>query len=376
MIKYLLASLLALSIALNIVLWQQVSSLSTHSVKTQPLTSSSAKAPLSDTGVPSATPTSEQSTAPQSVALAPQSDYPHKEELKQATLLLRTGEFDQLAELLQTHLRNHPEDIEFLLLEGDFIQQTETVSFALTHYYELLEYPLTATQQKSLINKIAALVKEHSDKLSNINAWDILATFLEPLWQREPYNRNYIVTLAESYAHLALEGPTENVLASLLPDDPEVLRIRAILPNQLEQPLVEEEPIVAEDYTRAVSLAKVGDQFVVEARLASKQLELLIDTGATTTVISESVFNQQGGSRLKKNAQFVGLYEINTAGGKVEAPVYRFAFLSVGGLAVRDTAVIVMPTFEFARADGLLGMNFLREFDFRIDQQQAILYLR
>lgn len=373
-LSLLLTLLLTLSVGLNIVLWKKLPSTASQSAQdqiaqTQSLHSKQFSDPENRTVAQPSNQDIDLSADKENLS------YPHREQLDQAKALLRSGEFDALRRLLQSHLRQYPQDIEFLLVEADLIQQTESVSYALEHYYELLEYALNASQQAQVLGKIANLVDEHAKRLSNISAWDILATFAEPLWQKEPNKRDYILILAEAYAHLALVGPTENVLAALMPEDPDAIRIRAILPGAETLPSETPEPIAAEEYRRAVALSRIGDQFVVESNLSGRRIELLIDTGATTTVLSESAFNQNFPERLRKNSVFIGVYQVNTAGGKVDASVYRFPWLAVGGLAVRDTAIIVMPTLDFARADGLLGMNFLREFDFRIDQQKAILYL-
>ena len=100
---------------------------------------------------------------------------------------------------------------------------------------------------------------------------------------------------------------------------------------------------------------------------------MLIDTGASTTAISRQKFKA-----LFKTVEtkFVGQFNVQTANGVVRSPMYQFASLEIAQAKVRNINVMVLPLDELGHSDGLLGMNFLREFDFRIDQNKALLHLR
>jgi clan AA aspartic protease (TIGR02281 family) len=100
---------------------------------------------------------------------------------------------------------------------------------------------------------------------------------------------------------------------------------------------------------------------------------LLIDTGASITAVSNTYF-QDLSNRFKIN--FIGRFNVNTAAGKVLAPMYQFAELKLNHAIVYDISIIVLPMRNMDNVNGLLGMNFLREFDFKIDQRQAMLFLK
>jgi clan AA aspartic protease (TIGR02281 family) len=103
-------------------------------------------------------------------------------------------------------------------------------------------------------------------------------------------------------------------------------------------------------------------------------LKLMIDTGASTTVISRAAFNRV--TQIIDRYTYVGQYQVNTASGRVTAPLYRFEQLSITHHSVKDIAVLVLPLQQLDNAEGLLGMNFLREFEFFIDQANDALILR
>ena len=80
--------------------------------------------------------------------------------------------------------------------------------------------------------------------------------------------------------------------------------------------------------------------------------------------------------KLSKPPVFIRVATINTAGGKVRAPIYRFASFQIDGFRVKDIQFVVMPRIHGEKNSvGLLGMNFLSRFDFQIDQQQNLLIL-
>ncbi|MFT4937462.1 MAG: clan AA aspartic protease (TIGR02281 family) [Paraglaciecola sp.] len=300
--------------------------------------------------------------------------------LQHASGMLSRGEFGQLGLFLQNYLKQHPRDIDFLLLEADLIAQTSLLSDAITHYYSLLQLPLEASLYKQIQGKIEGLAANTIGQLQKSYSWDILAVFVEPLLQVDPTNRMFILALASAYAQQQQENLMENTLAALPFDDPDALAIRDLLPTPYPQPEPQndiDEPQFADNSEpsgdNAISLEQLGDQYLVSALLSSNKVKLLIDTGASTTAVSEEYFENLS-SRVKRN--FIGKFKISTANGTVLAPMYRFAQLQISHAQVQDITVVVLNMGSLRSADGLLGMNFLREFDFRIDQINAKLYLK
>ncbi|MDU0355884.1 hypothetical protein RS130_20105 [Paraglaciecola aquimarina] len=53
--------------------------------------------------------------------------------------------------------------------------------------------------------------------------------------------------------------------------------------------------------------------------------------------------------------------------------MYRFSELKIEHAVVQNISVVVLPMSNLHHADGLLGMNFLREFDFKLEQDRAVL---
>lgn len=117
-----------------------------------------------------------------------------------------------------------------------------------------------------------------------------------------------------------------------------------------------------------IPLIRVGDQFLVDAVIDNDATaRLLLDTGASMTVVTPYVLLALGYSLDGAQAAF------NTAGGLVRAPVVEISSMALEGVAVYPMTVGALELE--GRVGGLLGMDFLRRFEFRIDQDQEFLVL-
>ena len=115
---------------------------------------------------------------------------------------LASKEYDLAEDAILRRLREDPTNNEFLLLEARLIEYTESVGSALVHYYALLDRDLSDAQFAWVREKIEDLALSNIQKLADLQAWNILATLIEPLWQFDPSNDLYIEQLATAYAKL------------------------------------------------------------------------------------------------------------------------------------------------------------------------------
>lgn len=287
---------------------------------------------------------------------------------------LDTEHYAQAANFLQAYLKKYPRDIDFLILEAELVAKTGLLSDAIIQYYSLLNLPLDKAQSTEISNTIQKLTDNTIEQLKQAYSWDILAVFVEPLLQVAPTNRALILVLSQAYAQQQQVNLMENTLAALDYSDPDAMAIRKIIQGERttrEAPQLTQQSQGDKSAT-VISLSQHGDHYVVSAQLGGKNLNLLLDTGATTTAISGQVFNRL--SHQTKN-NFIGRFLVATASGNVLAPMYQFSSLKISHALVENITVMVLPMQGLEHADGLLGMNFLREFEFRLDQQNALLYL-
>jgi clan AA aspartic protease (TIGR02281 family) len=94
--------------------------------------------------------------------------------------------------------------------------------------------------------------------------------------------------------------------------------------------------------------------------------DLMLDTGATYIFIDE---DKASGLKVIHNN-----LTLRTAGNTIQASLCRASVFQVGNIQLQNMDVTVAP-FKRDKIDGLLGMNFFKQFSFYIDQEESILYL-
>lgn len=106
--------------------------------------------------------------------------------------------------------------------------------------------------------------------------------------------------------------------------------------------------------------------FWANVRLNGVERRMLIDSGATTTAISEATAHEAG-----IQVRRVPPVLLNTANGVVEASRGRVETLRLGSLETRDLPVVVSPSFgQF----DVIGMNFLSRLDgWRVERSTLVL---
>ena len=300
----------------------------------------------------------------------------NSESISQARAWLAAGEYGNVEAFIQRMSREHFDNPDLLLLEADWLLATQPLSLALTHFYGLLDdNVLPADQQEVLATRVESLRDEAIRALYEGHEWDMLAQFIEPLFQLFPTDRSLILLLAESYAQQQKYVLMEDTLASLPPDHPGAEKLRSRMQTAQTENNNEDtfdNSLPDKTLTSRVSLEKYGEHYLVDVNMQGTDTKLLLDTGASSTAINRDVYRRlQRFNRL----QMLGLFDVNTAGGPIRAPLVRIESLTLGPYTLKDVGVLVLPRTFSGNNDGLLGMNVLKQFRFQLDQDKAELVL-
>jgi len=122
----------------------------------------------------------------------------------------------------------------------------------------------------------------------------------------------------------------------------------------------------------AIPLSRAGRSFVLEATVNGEEtVRLLVDTGATLTIIRPEALRRAGVGP----GDFVNQTTLETAGGKINASVYRIESLRLGPELVHNVTIGSVEIPGLGDIDGLLGMNVLNRFTFAIDQAERVMLL-
>jgi clan AA aspartic protease (TIGR02281 family) len=295
--------------------------------------------------------------------------------VEQANTWLDQSEIATLKVFEQLFLKRFPNDFDFLLIEADRLTKTESLLDGAIAYYQLQSRPLSEEQHNKVSERISETTLPNLEKLMQSEAWDIVERFAEPLLQFEPDNERFLLILAEAYAQRQEPSLMEQTFSRVTYRDDldkEFKRIRSLV--RYDSPRQSKQGQQNKNVSRGIALLQTGNHYIVRAFLDnSSELDLLIDTGASTTAITHQRFRRL---YKKHRPELIGRFPINTANGQVNAPIFRFSSLTIDDFQVNNFAVIVLPDRSNLESDGLLGMNFLRHYDFRIDQRSSELFLQ
>jgi len=122
-----------------------------------------------------------------------------------------------------------------------------------------------------------------------------------------------------------------------------------------------------------VKLTKRGNGLTTSVLLNRKvREELIVDTGATDTVISSSLAKKIGIQTAKGKNVLCQVADGRTVNGKQ----INIREVRVGGAKVYNVQAIVLDSGEIGNSPGLLGMSFLKNFVFKVDTEKETLVLQ
>lgn len=135
---------------------------------------------------------------------------------------------------------------------------------------------------------------------------------------------------------------------------------------------ISESGALADRFADGLPLTRFGEHYLVEVTLDDGQdLRLLLDTGATRTVLRPRVVaNVPGAQRLPDRVR------IGTANGVVSASRYQLPGVTLGPFRIDAPELVVLDLDGLGSGvDGLLGLDLLGRFDYRIDPGRGRLLL-
>ncbi len=121
--------------------------------------------------------------------------------------------------------------------------------------------------------------------------------------------------------------------------------------------------------SKVTSVTVRNNQVRVPVRLSYRnnvvEAQMVLDTGATTTMITSDLADRLG---IKTDSTEAAMARI-ADGSLVQSSWTRLDYISVGSRQVNNPKVAIMPSKGPLNGfgDGLLGMNFLGEFRYHVD---------
>ena len=286
--------------------------------------------------------------------------------LNSAEQWLLEDKVEAVKQLTEVWLRARPYDKALRYLQVQWQLAAGQVENAVETLYGLME-ELPATEQGRFAREISAIVDAEIARLSEQKAWQPMITFIERLLWHEPQHPPYLLMLAKAHIELQQYSQARTLLYSL--------QFNAFYAEQVKSLLA----LIDLSDLRSVSIAleQQREHYLVNGLVDnSSAIRLMIDTGASISVMSAKYFN---GIKNQLAPEFVRNATINTAGGIVKAPIYQFSSFEIDEYRIPNMQFVVMVLENNSsknNGDGLLGMNFLKVFNFQIDQKNSRLLLK
>jgi clan AA aspartic protease (TIGR02281 family) len=222
---------------------------------------------------------------------------------------------------------------------------------------------LNSVEVRESIMVARGLVQQQIDVLINNNDWLALRDLVEDVLIFDAENLNLQWIFARTQYQLGEFEYARNAIESLLNQPDYEIKARVLLADieaVLRNP-------------QSIPLSRQGEHFIVQALMNDTfNVSLMIDTGASIYLLSESALDA-----LNQYSEvfYIKDLTLNTAGGQITASLYQVAEFAIQDYVVNDFVFAVSP-YSSEHSDGLLGMNFLKAFDFHIDQNNGLLILK
>jgi clan AA aspartic protease (TIGR02281 family) len=255
----------------------------------------------------------------------------------------RAGHARQAQAQLQQYLETDPFDVDALLLASDLMQMEGQGLAAIDQLLWLLQVSSHPDASARARERLALLVGVQESQLANRGDLAGLVRLFERLAERDPGYDGHRLDLARW------------LLRSGRPEEAErVLR---------QTGTVGVDPQARDDLEQEARLARTGlplehsaGAVHVQATRRGQALRLLVDTGATTTVLDRHRAEALAATPTGE------LVRVRTAAGVVEAELHLVRDLQVGALHLESLPVLVIDHPLPDGVDGLLGMDVINRF--------------
>lgn len=226
------------------------------------------------------------------------------------------------------------------------------------------------SQRVSFESTLARIVDKAARKLVSQERYGALDQLYEQIALTLPELAEYNLKLASLRIRMGNESGAFQPLAQIENHSKYGSQARKLLIQ------LEESQTVTATFVDEIPLNLRGGQYTVQAIIdpdrsgGGTKIRLLVDTGATMTAIDVGVLARLGYDLNERTEYF------STANGVVEAPVVTLGALAMGESTVSRISIGALKLDSQRSIDGLLGMNFLRHFEFKLNQQKQVLELQ
>lgn len=276
--------------------------------------------------------------------------------------------FSRIHDAIDHYISEIYDDTGVLLLQAQIYVSQGQFYEALNITQQAFSYAYSETEKKRVLAELNLQIQNIDNTLSQNEDWRQLINILYHVQDIGFLEPQVTLRLIELHLHQE-EFDTAKLLAEQLANQEEWQQTVEQLLEKYD--LLEEENDTPQ-LASTIKLKKISNQFILPVQFANTPVQLLIDTGASITTISQSFYEQ---IKTSTPLSFKGTQSFLTANGKVDGAIYQLNSLTIGDYSISNVDVAVLDFPTTSHSSGLLGMNILEQFSFQIDQQAGLLKL-
>lgn len=275
---------------------------------------------------------------------------------------ISSHQYHQASTCLNAILDVFPYEPEFNWQLGELYRAEELYEEALAAFYAALPMSTDAAWRSEKQEELHKFVMQRYDSLHTNEDWQAIHAFFSNVISFDDSNVFYQLINAESLLHLAQYEESKIWLLPLTKDQQVGVRAQQLLAKIESRNM----PDIV------IPLQRIGEQYLISVNLDNQPATLLIDTGASISLLTERKYQEILGHTAPT---FIKDTLLQTAGGTVSAPIYQYEKLQIADIGRTKPHFVVVELNDMKHFDGLLGMDFFRAFHFVIDQQKNQLLL-
>lgn len=260
--------------------------------------------------------------------------------------------------LLERYTFYYHRDMEAHYRLAEAAERLGRSQIALDALLAALEVALTGPDPQPARERVAVLVDALAAGRLAIDDRAGAMALYQSVLHRDPLNHRYRFLLAVQLEAVGDLRTARRELEQIPADGHDAVAMAALAAR------IRESGALASRFADGLPLTRFGEHFLVEVALDDgRALHLLLDTGATRSVLRPGVVAAAPGAERLANRVRIG-----TANGVVSAHRYRLPGLTLGPFRIDAPELVVLDLDGLGSGvDGLLGLDLLSRFDYRID---------
>ena len=281
--------------------------------------------------------------------------------------IVASEQLQKAVELLKRYLEIDAHNIDAQLALAEIFQHQKKFDAAIMRLYSARNYAYRPKSLEIITSKIRSCVEQYDEQLNtNKDVYRLLELY-QMLTGIEPDYAHYFIKLAQVQVITGDYASATQSLNTIIYDPVYGEQAAVTL-----QKMAESEPQLIEEYETVIPLVRTGNHYIVEAMVNEEDvLSLMLDTGASLTSLKPQALTNLGIDPWSSK----DIRKLSTANGIVDAPIIILPTLAVGEQVIKDIEIAAVNIIEKPDIDGLLGMNFLQNYKFFIDQSRDVLKL-